>query len=339
MILSVLLWLAPWTAAQTPAAPGVLNGTVLNANTGQPGAGLMVSLDHYEGMTQVETLKAETDAQGRFKFAGLPVGDNQIYLARVTYNGAEYYSDMITFPVSQTAQSIALHIYESSDDDSGLVIERTHLIVRITAEAVSVDTMVVMSNNGKTTFAGKKTAAGKPATVLLTVPAGATALTFQDAALGDRFVAVEGGVADTQPVPPGQGTAQIVYSYNLPGQKGPWTLEYRLPYAAKAFNVLLAEGWTVQSESLSFAGTMGSAGSSFLNYVGQDLPAGAVLRLAFAPGAMSGASSAAAGTQAGLPSYQGALLWMALAATVVAVIAGVTYPYWRSALHGQEPPA
>lgn len=213
-----------------------------------------------------------------------------------------------------------------------IVIERAHLLIRITDEGVQVGEMVVVSNLSQGMYMGSEVAGQPAATLRFFLPAGATQLIFEAGELGQRFIEVEGGFVDTQPLPPGEAAAQLLFSYMLPAQKAVWTLEHRYAYPVKALNVLVAgEGWDMFSDQVAYVGTMGSD-PLYMNFSAQDVPANQVVRLIFAPRK----GQPAAGARPAHTSVQPILLWITLALGLLLVIALLTYPLWRSLVLGER---
>jgi len=323
---------APAAFAQdTPTGQGVISGVV--SGPAGPMADMTVTLAHFEGMTPRESLNARTDAQGRFTFDGLRTGEKDIYLAAVIYAGLEFSSGMLTFNEGQTSLDVVLTVTEATDDDAGIVIERTHLIVTVTNEGVQVTDMEQISNLSGAAYAGVFGPNGTATTLRFYLPPGASDVAIDEGNQPGRFVQIEGGIADTQPVPPGQSVEQIIFSYNLPAQRSTWTLEQRFAYPVKALNVLVsAPGWSVSSDQLAFAGTMGGE-AAFENYSARDLPANGVVRLTFTPGGGAGMGRTSSGSA--MPageSIQSTLLLATIGLALALLVALLVYPTWRGRL-------
>lgn len=340
LISIVVALLAIWSAPALAQETGVIEGAVTNGATGKPVAGVTVTLERFEGMTPVETLTAQTDSAGKYRFDKLPLNDKLIYIARVSYGDVEYPSDMITFKSGETSQSAPIEVFDTTQDGSGISIDRAHVIVRPAAAGVEVSEMIAVSNSGQGAYVGKLGGAGPATTLRFYLPAGAGEPTFDAGALGERFIAMADGFADTQPVRPGVGVDQIIFSYLLPGQKGSWTMPYRLAYSTKALNVLVAEGWVVSGPDVAYVGKMGSSASAFLNYAVTNVTADKPINLTFAPGAapaggvdMTTAATNTQPTPSG-PSSQQTLLWITLGALILALAVAVTYPFWGGAAAG-----
>lgn len=340
VLLLVSLLFAALAAPALAQDAGVIDGSVTNGGTGQPVAGMTVSLDRFDGVTAAQSLTAQTDSQGKYRFDKLPVGDKLIYVVRVNYANVEYPSGMITLKTGQTSQTVPLQVFDTTEDGSGIAIERAHVIVRPTDAGVTVSEMIAISNSGKGAYVGKAAGADPATTLRFYLPTGYTDLGFDAGTLGERFLPLADGFADTQPVRPGVGVDQIIFSYLLPGQKSAWTMQYRLAYPTKALNILVADGWVVSGSDVTYVGKMGSSAAAYLNYAVTNVTADRPISLTFAPGAapaggvdMTTAATNTEATSSG-PSSQPTLLWITLGALILALAIAVTYPFWGGAATG-----
>jgi hypothetical protein len=330
----LLIGLAAVPAAGAQAG-GTINGVVMLAPTNTPLADMQVTLEWYEGTTLKQTLQTRTDAGGGFSFTGLAVGGENVYTVSALYKDVAYAADMITLTADAPQKTVRLDVYETTDDDSGIVIERAHLIISPLNEGVQVGQMFILSNTGDKAFIGKPLQeGGRPVTFRMYLPKGADQLTFDAGALGERFISVPDGVADTMPIPPGQSSAQVVLSYTLPPQGSPWSMDYTLYYPVKNLNVLVSMGWIVEGAPLEFAGTMGGE-MPFLNYAARDLPANTTLHLTFKSGAPAGGMGSTTATAAPAGSSQHTLLGIAIGLGALLLIGLVTYPMWIPGRQGR----
>ena len=154
---------------------------------------------------------------------------------------------------------------------------------------------------------------------------------------------VEGGWLDTAPVPPGEATSTIFFSYHLAVGGGTVPLERRFAYPVSSLNVLVTQpGMTLQSDQLEDLGLQSIQGSQYEFYASEALAAGTPLQMEFIP--VAGAASAPAmpggaegsttgGTVGGAPGgteatprgNQELLLWIGLSLAVLAVGAVIIY--------------
>lgn len=325
ILLCVGLAAVPAANAQ---AGGTINGVVMLAPANTPLADVPVTLEWYEGTVLKQTFQTQTDAGGGFSFTGLTVGEENVYMVSALYKDVAYAADMITLTTDAPQKTVRLDVYETTDDDSGIVIERAHLIISPLNEGVQIGQMFILSNTGDKAFIGKPLQeGGQPVTFRMYLPKGAEQISFDAGELGERFISVPDGVADTLPIPPGTSSAQVVLSYNLPPQGSPWSMDYTLYYPVKNLNVLVSMGWIVEGAPLEFAGTMGGE-MPFQNYAARDLAANTTLHLTFKSGAPAGGMGSTTTTAVPAGSTQSTMLGIAIGLGVLLLIGLVTYPAW-----------
>ena len=117
--LAVLLW--PEAAFVSGQAEEMsIEGRVVNATRGGAGVdGTVVSLHQRSGgASPSHTVEATTDAEGRFRFDGVPYDPNAAYGLSTTYQGAIYVLDLDMS--SGEPGPVVLEVYDASDDDSAL---------------------------------------------------------------------------------------------------------------------------------------------------------------------------------------------------------------------------
>lgn len=325
-----------WTAAMTIALgllatmlasairaqePSALAGRVVNGSAGGDAtAGLEVTVWMLRDGQVRASRVATTDAQGAFRFHDLPVNAGDSYYLQTVYKGQTYSHGPAPFDAEQGAPDVALAVYETTTDDAGIAIERAHLLLSLDDEGLSVAEVYVILNSGDRTYIGREELDGRRWTSRFALPAGATAPTFDDGALGGRFAATEDGFVDREPQWPGY--TSVMFRYRLGCPAGRCRLSRAITQPVRALNVLLPDvGARVEGRGLQFQGRLETRGDSYLNYVLRDLAPGQNLELTVypaAPGAGGGGGSR--GEAAPLP-------WMIVGALLVVVALG--YPIWR----------
>jgi hypothetical protein len=96
-------------------------------------------------------------------------------------------------------------------------VSRLHIFVTRVDDRIWVTEYCVVGNSGDQAYAGMlDPGAGMPVTLAFRLPPGATDLRFDGPGLGERFVELEGGFADTQPIEPGTASSSVLFSYQLP---------------------------------------------------------------------------------------------------------------------------
>ncbi|MGQ9554614.1 MAG: hypothetical protein ACUVWR_10920 [Anaerolineae bacterium] len=109
----------------------------------------------------------------------------------------------------------------ATDDPSAIAVTQLHIFFIRAGDSLQVAENYIISNDGNSTYVGKPEPGGdKNVTLSFTLPTGASNLRFEGPGLGERFLQRPDGFVDTQPVPPGTGTADIRFSYELPYEEG-----------------------------------------------------------------------------------------------------------------------
>jgi hypothetical protein len=313
---------------------GVIEGQVVNvtANGGSVES-LTVTLRVFAGMEEQPSQTDTTDAEGRFRFEGLITEANHVYTLRLDYQGVEYGSDLLTFSEGETTLSFPIQVYESTESDEVVSIERAHIFVDFEEDKLLLGEMYIFSNSSDRIYIGmEEVAEGQRGTLHLFLPPGAEGLTFEGGELGQRFFETDRGFVDTWALPPGQASGQLIFGYSLPYDPSGYDLTREIPYPLKAINVLVAEvGVDVTSDQLTLEGSRGMQGQSYLNLSGQNLNKGERITLHFSgsPGERVLEGGEAVPAQPLQPGDQSLLRWVALGLVVLAVGFALGYPLLR----------
>lgn len=264
----------PAPGAPLPAGSGVISGAVTNATTGEPAAGVTVELGIFDATSLVEQRTAAADAAGQYRFEGLPTAASFSFTARVEYPaGTPYGSAGVSFEEDQTAIELPISVYETTSDPSGVRVERVHFIIEFDAASpgqAQVTELMVFSLDGNRAYAGDGSGV-----LSFPLPAGATNLTVDDAAVGGRYQATAGGFVDWLVLPPGQSVRQVFYRYTLPYTGDRLDFKRTLVYAAANINALINDvGQQVTSPQLADQGKRDAMGASYFSLAGGNLPAG-----------------------------------------------------------------
>jgi hypothetical protein len=313
---------------------GVIEGQVVNGTAnGGPVEGLMVTLYVFAGVEERPSQTATTDAEGHFRFEGLDTEADYDYALLLNYEAVDYGSSLLTFSEGETALSVPIQVYEPTESDEAVSIERAHLFIDFQEGNLLVGEMYLFSHYSDRTYIGvEEFVEGQRGTLHMSLPAGAEGLAFEDGELGQRFFETEEGFVDTWPLWPGQASGQVMFSYVLPYEPSGYALVRDIPYPLKAINVLVADvGVDISSEQLTLEGSRGMEGQSYLNLSGQNLSKGERLILHFS--GSQGTERVAGGegmpTQPSPASSQPLLRWVALGLIVLAVGFALGYPLFK----------
>jgi hypothetical protein len=287
-----------WSSAGAGAPPtqaalagGTVGGRVTNGTAGASlPPGLEVILTGFDGEQEVYRQTAAVGSDGSYAFSDVPAAAGRVYGATVSYAGVLYFSAGAHLAGDGTPLDLPITIHDTASDATGLSVERLHLLFDFSIpDRLQVLELWVLSNASDRTIV----AAPGGGVVDVELPEGASALGFEDGAIGDRFVLTDNGFGDTQPVVPGTATSQFIFSYRLPYDG---RLDFRRPtdHAVEAVVVLLpAEGVTADGNGLQDLGVQTMGGQAVHSYASGAIAAGEALelRLSGRPNAEAGAGS------------------------------------------------
>lgn len=167
-----------------------------------------------------------------------------------------------------------------ADVPPDIVISQLHLFLSRTGDRVQVTEYYLLSNTGDEVFEGTDDPeTGQRVTITFDVPEGADALTFDGPGLGERFVAVQDGFADTEPIPPGTASLGVLFSYDLQYREG-LLIARSAPVPVASVVILAAEGGLgVEGAGVEPAGVLETEQGPALSYTAGPLAAGEMLSL------------------------------------------------------------
>jgi hypothetical protein len=335
--LLLLTW-APLVAAVRAEGAGVVEGQVVNGTAGgtEPGSGLTVVLHVYRGDLEEDPLETTTDAEGRFRFDGLDTDASLEYWPEAVYRGVPFSSaEPLRFGGEPTTLSTAITVYETTEDDRAIRLDSVHIIAESFGEMLRISEIHLYGNKGDRAYVGSEGETGQGATVFIPLPKQAVGVAFGEGEAADRFVEVEGGLASTDPVPPGPESSLIFFSYHLMVTGETIPLERRFSYPVTNLNMLVAQpGLTLNSEQLQSMGIEPFQGRQYELYGASDLAADAPLVLEFVPVETVGGaetpgmppSSGQGVASASTRGNQRLLLWIGVGLAALTVLAAVLYP-------------
>jgi hypothetical protein len=334
-----LLSLLALVAAVQAQGTGIIEGQVVNGTVGgaEPGAGLDVTLRVFQGATEVNTLQAVTGSDGRFRFEGLDTSGELEYWPEVVYLDVTYSVEEPLFLDGEGAtRSASIAVYETTDDDSGVRLDSIHMIAESFGQVLRISEIHLFGSSGDRTYIGTDGDGGQRSTLYIPLPQGAVGLAFGEDIPEDRYVEVEGGLMDTEPVPPGSESSLTFFSYHLVVSGETIPLERSFAYPVTSLNLLVAQpGLTLNSAQLQFQGLEPFQGRDYGLYTIQGLPANTPLTMEW----VSTGETPAGGSTEGMPSSGGEaaagvstrgnqrlLLWLGFGLVFLAVGGAIAYP-------------
>jgi hypothetical protein len=209
-------------------------------------------------------------------------------------------------------------------------VTQLHVFAGVTGGQLQMSEFHLVGNAGDRTYVGvQDPETGERTTLTFTLPEGAEGLSFDGPGIGERFLAREGGFADTRPILPGSAGGEVFFSYELPYYEG---MRVERTFDQSVGSVVLvtpAEGIALEGSGLESAGVVDTQMGPALTYTAGPLAAEEPLIFAV----VDTASAASGGAPARNTTGEVAIGILALG--VVGVIA---YLLWQSPATGEPPP-
>lgn len=334
---------ASGASAVTPAAPAGgtpvvvtskvnITGKVTYSAGGAMPTGLKVTLLGYDSMAQTTSANADLNPDGTFSFPNVDVVAGRVWLAQVMYNKVAFSSQPLHDTDIKPGQdaSMAIAISESSTDATVLSAQRLHVFFDFSTAGILqvAELFIVQNKTDKAVVAADPT---HPA-LQFQLPKGAVNLQFQDGSLGDgRYIKTDAGFGDNQAIPP-QGTAQVLFAYDMPYTNSTATLSVPIPMQVDSAVVLVpAGGVTVTGPQVTASGTQNvqsstaSGGSSTIaTFSASNLAKGSTLDLTVSGEPQAAAAGGSSGAATPTSSSPVALV-IGIAVFGIALIGG---GYW-----------
>jgi len=242
-----------------------------------------VALDASNNIVTFAEKTTTTAEDGSYKFERLSTEQTSgAFVVTATYNGVEFTNGAMIDPTAPVLD-LPITVYEVTNDESVISVDSASLVISQHPDALLVVEVLIFNNNSDRVYQGAEAVAGgQHGSVSITLPPDAESITFEDGAVGGRFVEVDGKIYDTQQVLPGHRSHSIIVQYVLP-TKGAREINLPMPYGANQVTVLAQGEGGIKSAQLTPAGTAQVSGQSYDQYTGQPIPKGGNLTLTVAP--------------------------------------------------------
>jgi hypothetical protein len=295
-----------------------------------------VTLHVFRGELEEETLETSTDETGQFRFEGLDTDATLEYWPEAVHLGVSYSpAEPLAFSSEDSALSATITVYETTEDDSSLVLSSVHMIAESFGEVLRISEIHLYGNSGDRTFIGGAESAPAGTTVFVPLPSQAVGIAYGEGVAPDRYVEVDGGVMDKEPVVPGAESSLTFLSYHLMVSGSAVPLERTFAYPVSSLNMLVAQpGLTLRSEQLVSMGTESFQDRQYELFVAQPLDAGEPLLADLVPSELAGdpavggmpSASPVGGAGSSTRGNQGVLLWLGAALAFLAVLGAAIVP-------------
>lgn len=261
-------------AAPVHAAPtGAIRGRVVNQSTGEPEAGVRVTLtsarDDGSGGRETTTT---TDADGRYVFEGLPTGDDRYYAVDARHDGGVFAGGVVRLPSDTSTPPViesTLRVWDTTTDPAAIVIRRDSIFVVPSDDGVGIIEALVVANIADEAYIGRgralgATKDGEIASLGFAIPEGAelppVPIVESDLDI-PSLVETSFGFAATVAIPPGQW--RVVYSYQVAGDGGTYDLSRPALYPTLEVGVYAGDPLTIDGSRVAPDGTRDVRGKSY----------------------------------------------------------------------------
>jgi|GEM_PF-1593443 len=215
---------------------GVIEGQVLSATAGDtPIVGALVTLRSWQTGEELPLQEVRTDEGGRFSFSDLEVLDHE-YQLLVEHQKVTYAFTRKVLPSEETRITVPLTVYDTTNDDSVLVVERAHVIIDGDAQHLHVQEVHILTNTSLSTYASTDLETGDGAIRFL-LPAGAANLNWLGGFSPGSVAISETGFNIDAPFLP--GTVEVTFSYVLPFSTSTYVVEKAFPYSVRHLDVFV----------------------------------------------------------------------------------------------------
>lgn len=254
---------------------GSVTVQLINGSGGDAPSDVPVTLYGFDNMqnTYSETLKIGEN--GAYTFTNLLIPEGRVFLAGTNFASGTYGSDIVTANAATPNLSLQITVYDSITDVSVLTTDRVHIFFDFTdPKNVKVVEVFIISNPTKQAVVSPSP---DGTVVTFPLPKGFTNLQFQAGQLGDRYVQLSQGFADTMTVNPGVSQYQVVFAFQMPYDR---VLDFIQPMylPTNAVVVMVPDnGVKLSSTMLEVGDTRDYQGTTYRMYNGSSLIAGSSL--------------------------------------------------------------
>ena len=277
MLIPVFLLLAGVAAADSsPQGNGVIGGVVVNASDEKPAAGVEVVLRVRVEDEFLPWEKTTADAQGKFMFRKLPVGDQYDYLPGANLGGIHYPGPHVRLSRQRPVAGIRLAVRDTVTYPNPLRARRHEILIRPESGAVKVTETIVVENPDSRCYVGQaRDDKTEPVTLQLSIPADFLRVTFDQEFFGRRFSLAGGKLVTSIPWTPGQ--RELKFSYVLANSHGHFRLERPLDLPCSDLRVAV-ESQSPEEVVCNLGGKpLREGGSVVFESADRTLPAGEVV--------------------------------------------------------------
>jgi hypothetical protein len=234
-------------------AKGSITIKASQGTAGGPAVGAdAVLVEYYNAKGQVVgKSESKLNDKGEVTLADVSLETSVQPLITVTHQGVEYRAAGSVMSAAESAQSVEMTVFEATDVEPAWTIKMRHVILANSPAGVTVTDMIAVNNPTDRAWIGAKVSGGgKPVTLNLPLPAGATNVQFGSGFHECCTKVVEGRVVYSMALTPGDTQFQLSYTIAA-DRNGAARVDLTAPAATGQLMVFVAEdGTTFASDTL-----------------------------------------------------------------------------------------
>jgi hypothetical protein len=167
--------------------------------------------------------KTVTDAEGNYRFEGLPVGPEYLYLPGANREEIHYPGRRVGLTAGHPTAYVTIEVRDTVAEPSPLVIRQHEIVIGTEPGAVHVVESLLVDNPTALTYVGRaKTEGMAPVTLRLNVPPDFERVTFEKEMFGSQFHALDGRLVTGLPWTPGPRWLRFTYTLPAEAIRGVW---------------------------------------------------------------------------------------------------------------------
>ncbi|HEX2239828.1 MAG TPA: carboxypeptidase-like regulatory domain-containing protein [Actinomycetota bacterium] len=236
------------------ATRGAIQGRVVSGATGEPQPGVRVTLSGGRAGGRPIVRESRTDPKGRYRFAGLPTGDEYFYAIDARYQGGLFAGGALTLP-DDTAQppviDSTLRVWPTTSDPNSILFRRNDLFLLPSEGGLAVIESVRALNTSELAYIGRADNESNRVSLgfALSSDAQRRGLRIVDSTLDvPELVPTDFGFGTTIAIPPGE--TQISFAYTVAGSAGTSELSRPSLYPIIDLSIFAGEGIRIESNRL-----------------------------------------------------------------------------------------
>ncbi len=252
---------------------GHISGQLLDGSRKNvPLAGQTVTLQMSQDGSARDLTTSKTDARGTYIFTNLATDKTVSYALYISYQGAQYTSNIITL-ASKATQQMNLTVYDATASTSNIVIiQSTVLIHKPDAQksTFSVSELFDFKNLGLQTFVGSLDASqGKPNALFFSLPKDARSISLLQGFTGYKAIQEADGFATNAAVYPGDTAFSL--TFEVPYLSAAYDFAYKALYPTVILSFMVDPSIHASAAALNSQGIVTAQQHPYLVFSGSKL--------------------------------------------------------------------